>query len=254
MNGSKFFFANWKMNVDEADAAALAREIKNGVLPDAVKVAVFPSFLSLPAVARELKKSAVAVGGQDCFWEDKGAYTGEISPAELAALGAKYVLVGHSERRRWLGETSAMVNGKVKAALKNGLTPVLCVGESADDRAAGRWPVTLGRELEEGLRGVELAGNEKIIIAYEPIWAIGTGKACEATDAVEAHKLILNYLHELFGSARKKENFSVIYGGSVDAKNIADYFKNEEIGGALVGGASQKRAPLSEMFKALADR
>ncbi len=251
MQHKKYYFANWKMNVPAEAGAALAAQAKDIVLPDNLELALFPSFLALPAV-RGAVGDAVPVGVQDCFWEDKGAFTGEVSPAELNAMGVKYVLVGHSERRQLMGESSEMVSRKVKAALRNGMCPVLCIGETAEDRSSGTWAVFLERELRESLAGVELSGTQKIIIAYEPIWAIGTGNACGVEQAVEAHKLIGNYLHEIFGAARKEEYFAVLYGGSVDAKNIKSYLEREEIAGALVGGASQKWPSLGDCIKALA--
>ncbi len=253
MNGEKLLFGNWKMNVAPEPGSVLAKALIKVKTASTVKVAVFPSFLSLPTICEELKDSVVGVGGQDCFWEARGAYTGEISPNEIAACGAKYVLIGHSERRGSLGETSAMVNKKIKAALAAGLTPVLCIGERASDRASGTWPVFLERELKDGLDGVDISGTTQIIIAYEPIWAVGTGNACEPNDAVSAHLLIGNYLYELFGEERKQNNFSVIYGGSVDAENIKSYFERDEIQGALVGGASQKWPTFWAMLKAISE-
>jgi triosephosphate isomerase len=249
----KLFFANWKMNVAGPTRDLLCEELRSYPIAPSVKVAVFPSFLSIPAVTKVFNGTIVGVGAQDCFWEESGAYTGEISPTELAERGVKYVLVGHSERRDNLGETSEMVNKKLKAALRSGLTPVLCVGEHAEDRANGTWPVVLERELKGGLDGLELVGNTQIIIAYEPIWAVGTGNPCEPDDAVAAHSMVGNYLYELFGEERKERNFSIIYGGSVDAGNIKSYFDREEIHGALVGGASQKWPSFAAALKAISE-
>jgi triosephosphate isomerase (TIM) len=253
MKDTKLFFGNWKMNVAGAARDKLCEELRNYPMTPKVKVAVFPSFLSIPAVAKSLNGTVVGLGAQDCFWEESGAYTGEISPSELAGLGVKYALIGHSERRENLGETSAMVNKKIKAALAAGITPVLCLGERAADRENGTWPVVLERELKEGLDGLDLVGSTQIIIAYEPIWAIGTGTPCEPDDAVAAHSLVGNYLYELFGEERKERNFSIIYGGSVDAGNIKSYFAREEIDGALVGGASQKWPTFSAALKAISE-
>jgi triosephosphate isomerase len=241
----KLIFGNWKMNLTSAAsvalAAALAKEFKiQNSKFKTLAVGVFPSFDALEKVHDALEGSSIILGAQDCFWEEKGADTGEESPAQIKAVGCTHVLVGHSERRAKLGETDEMVNNKLKAALGAGLTPVLCVGETESQRMGGQWTVVIESQTRKGLAGIELSGNRQIVIAYEPVWAIGTGKPCAPADAREAHALIRNTLVELFGAERAARHFSVIYGGSVEAKNIASYLREEGIDGALVGGASQK--------------
>jgi triosephosphate isomerase len=249
---NKLIFGNWKMNLSLAASAELARAAKEIDAPPGVVIGVFPSFCAIKDVAGVIKGSKIFLGGQDCFWEKSGAYTGEVSADQLKELGCSHVLVGHSERRQKLGETDAMVNAKVKAVLAAGLVPVLCVGETDDERRSGSWSQVIERQVTKGLEGVEVAGTRHVIIAYEPIWAIGTGKACDPTAAREAHALAKNAVVEIFGAARAKKHFQVIYGGSVDDKNIASYLAEEGIDGALVGGASQKIASFSALIKAVA--
>ena len=229
------------MNLSAEDAVALAKTMSNARIDASlIRVGVMPSFTALAAVGAALRGSDVALGAQDCFWENAGAYTGEISPTQLKEFGCTHILVGHSERRQYLGETDEMVNRKVRAALAAGLTPVLCVGETDDARRRGLWSNVIADQTTKGLAGIELAGTQSIIIAYEPIWAVGTGRACAPEDAREAHALVMNALIEQFGPSVAKKNFRIIYGGSVDAGNIGLYLGEEGIDGALVGGASQR--------------
>jgi triosephosphate isomerase len=237
----KLIFGNWKMNLSAADAVALAKTISNTPIDASrIRVGVMPSFTALDAVNAALNGSVLSLGAQDCFWEPSGAYTGEISVNQLKEFGCTHVLVGHSERRQYLGETDEMVNLKVRAALNAGLTPVMCVGETDDARRRGLWSNVIADQTTKGLAGIELAGAQSIIIAYEPIWAVGTGRACAPEDAREAHALVMNSLIEQFGPSVAKKNFRIIYGGSVDAGNIGSYLSEEGIDGALVGGASQR--------------
>ncbi len=239
------------MNLSLVASIKLAEQIANGKWPMDIEIVIFPSFTALEAVGRAISHEPRAkLGGQDCFWEQSGAYTGEVSPDQLKELGCTHALVGHSERRQKLGETDAMVNAKVKAVLSAGLIPVLCVGETDDERRVGAWSQVIERQVTKGLQDIEIAGTHRIVIAYEPVWAIGTGKACDPTSAREAHALAMNAVVEIFGAARAKKHFRVIYGGSVDEKNIASYLAEEGIDGALVGGASQKIASFSALIKA----
>jgi triosephosphate isomerase len=251
MNMQKIIFGNWKMNLSDEGAVALAKSITT-VRIDAsfVRIGVLPSFTALAAVGETLRGSAVALGAQDCFWETAGAYTGEISPTQLKKLGCTHVLIGHSERRQYLGETDDMINRKVRAALAADLTPVLCIGETDDARRRGLWSNVIADQTTKGLSGIELIGTQSIIVAYEPIWAVGTGRACAPEDAREAHALVMNALIEQFGPSVAKNNFRIIYGGSVDAKNIGSYLGEEGIDGALVGGASQHSPSFVELIVA----
>jgi triosephosphate isomerase (TIM) len=245
----KLIFGNWKMNLSAGDSVKLAEALKSlAVDSSRVKVAVFPSFMAIPAVSGVLAGSPFAFGGQDCFWENAGAFTGEVSSVQLKEYGCSIALVGHSERRQNLNETDEMVNRKVVSVLAAGLTPVMCVGETDNDRRSGQWSNVISKQVTRGLAGINVSGAQNIIIAYEPIWAVGTGRACAPNDAHEVHALIANELIELFGAAVAKRNFRIIYGGSVDADNIALYLGTDGIDGALVGGASQKAASFAAII------
>jgi triosephosphate isomerase len=246
----KLIFGNWKMNLSADASVKLAAALKAlPVVPD-LELAVFPSFCAIDAVADTLRDSHIAVGGQNCFWENGGAYTGEVSLAQLKEMGCTHVVIGHSERRRHLGETDEIVNTKMKLACAESVTPIMCVGETDHDRRHGLWANVLNEQTTKGLSGIKIAGTQQVIIAYEPVWAVGTGRACDPTSAREAHALIMNAVIELFGPALAQQHFRIIYGGSVDSHNIASYLAEEGIDGALVGGASQKIEAFSEMIEA----
>ena len=230
---------NWKMNMDHLEGARLADSVTAGLegkdLP--CEVVLIPPFTTLPAVAEAAGGSAVKTGAQNLWYEEKGAFTGEISASMIRALGCEYVLVGHSERRHVIGEGAEMLSKKVRAALAGGLSPVYCVGETLDEREAGNAEkVVTGqiREVLEGLSGDEMA---RIVIAYEPVWAIGTGKTATPEDAASMHSVIRTVLAEMFGPAAAAEA-PILYGGSVKPGNAAELLAMEDIDGALVGGAS----------------
>jgi triosephosphate isomerase len=248
---SKYIFANWKMNVGDKESIALA---ENAVIlarrHPQLSFAVFPAFTAIADVCRAAAETPLLVGGQDIFWEKNGAYTGEVSAENLKEIGCAYVLVGHSERRHLFGETDDDVNRKALSALAAGLVPIICVGETDDERRHGKMAAVVMKQTRAALAGVKISGTQKIIFAYEPVWAIGTGQACRPDEAAAAHALIRNEIVEVFGAARDLAHFSVIYGGSVDAKNIALYLEKAEIDGALVGGASQKAATFSALVAA----
>lgn len=233
----KLFIANWKMYLSDDAAAALASEAADAAEDANAEVAVAPSFTALAAVAHAIAGSKVELGAQDGFWEEKGAWTGEVSMTNLKATGAHFVIVGHSERRA-LGETDEMVAQKVAAALKAGLTPVLCVGETKEERDAGTRDAVVRRQLAEGLKLADLS-NATLVVAYEPRWAIGTGIACAPEDAAETHRLIRGLV---------PEGTRVLYGGSVDPSNIGRYLGLPEVDGTLVGGASTDAAKLRAML------
>lgn len=250
---SKLIFGNWKMNLSAAASAEMASKVACAKDYGDLEVVVFPTFTALSDVLKATGGAPCAkVGGQDCFWETRGAYTGEVSAAQLKEIGCSHVLIGHSERRRHLHETDAMVNHKLKAARAAGLTPVLCIGESDDERRAGLWAAVIEGQVTKGLAGVNVGGNDQIIIAYEPVWAVGTGRACEPEAAREAHALVMNSIAEIYGPEVARQHFRLIYGGSVDATNIASYLAEEGIDGALVGGASQQAATFSALLEAAA--
>jgi len=225
--------ANWKMNLLQADAAVWCRMLRSdlGGLPAGLKsqVAVFPSFPLLPVVARELAGSAVAVVGQDLHPEDKGAHTGDVSGAQLADTGCSWALCGHSERRRDHGETDELVARKAAAALRHGLAPLVCVGETREERQAGAAFAVLERQLRAALTTLT-AG---FAVAYEPVWAIGTGETATPETAQEAHRFLRDIL-QASGGAR----VSILYGGSVTPENAAALRAQPDVDGFLVGGAS----------------
>lgn len=232
--------ANWKMNktVEEARSlvytmSARLREIKG------VEKVLCPPYTSLLAVNALLQGSDLGLGAQNMYWEEKGAFTGEISPLMVKEL-CQYVILGHSERRAYFGETDETVNKKIKAAQKYELTPIFCVGETLEQYEANRTAEVVSRQVKQGLAGVDAAFGPRIIVAYEPIWAIGTGKASSGGNANEVvGKVVRAALAEVFGKDTAQA-IRVLYGGSVTGANAAEFFQQPEIDGALVGGASLK--------------
>lgn len=234
----KIFFANWKLYLSDDDAVALARAYDEGAVSASVDVAVAPGFTSLERVARALAASKVALGAQDAFWKDDGAFTGEVAPKQLAALGVKYVIVGHSERRA-MGETDEIVARKAAAVAADGMTPVVCVGELKEEREAGRQDEIVRAQLEAVLKA--LPAGAKFLVAYEPRWAIGTGVPCEPSDVAAMHAKI----RTLAGA-----DVPILYGGSVDPKNFASYLGLQDVDGLLVGGASARLSDARAFFEA----
>jgi triosephosphate isomerase (TIM) len=237
MSARPLMIGNWKMNLTAAAAGAYARALRDRLgrgLPREVVVA--PSFTSLPAVAESLRGSEIALAAQNVFWEAEGAYTGEISGVMLQELGVSYVLIGHSERRRHLSETDLMVNHKVHAALRSDLRPVVCVGEQQTERQSGQAAAVVRTQVLRALEGVAQGRADRLTVAYEPIWAIGTGTPATPADASEMHACIRGELRRLFGPAGAAVR--ILYGGSVGPSNIAALLANPGINGALVGGAS----------------
>ncbi len=244
-----FVCGNWKLHKTIAESLDLATAIKNAVGPVRdVEVAVAPVFTALHAVAKRLEGSAVAVAGQDCFWEDHGAWTGEVSCKLLADVGCKYVIIGHSERRQHFGELDAACNLKVKAALKHGLGPILCVGELEKERDAGEAFGRVGAQLDGGLDGFAPADAAKLTVAYEPVWAIGTGRTATPEQAEEMHAFIRGRLAEKLGGEGAAQ-VRIQYGGSVKPDNAAALLGQPNIDGALVGGASLKADDFLKIVK-----
>ena len=229
---------NWKMHGTVPEARALATGIRDGLKrPRGVEVAICPPFTALSAVAEIVNATPIALGGQNCHHEPSGAHTGEISVPMLLDLGCRFVLAGHSERRRELGETDAQINRKVVAAVAHGLTPVLCVGETADERRQGLTFTTVEGQLRAGLAGIDAAGLGKVVLAYEPVWAIGTGVNATPTQAAEVHGYLRGLISEL-ASKEVAQAIRILYGGSVKADNVDALAAEADIDGALVGGAS----------------
>jgi len=229
---------NWKMYKAGAEATELASRLKSLVADvEGVDVMVAPPFTALEPVARILRGSNIQVGGQDLFWEVEGAFTGQISSPMLKAAGCAYVIVGHSERRQYFGETDKTVNRKVHASLRGDLLPVVCVGESEAEREGNQTFPVIQRQLEEGLKGLGDEQIARVTIAYEPVWAIGTGKTATTDQAQEVHGFIRQRIETAYGNSVAK-GMRILYGGSVKPANIADLMAMPDIDGALVGGAS----------------
>jgi triosephosphate isomerase len=229
---------NWKMYKTGPQAAELASRLKSLVsdIMD-VNVMVAPPFTALGVVAGALKGSRIDLGGQDLFWEAEGAYTGEISAPMLRVEGCTYVIIGHSERRQYFGETNATVSRKIRAALHGGLIPVVCIGESEAERESNQTFSVAQKQLEEGLEGLTSDEVQRVTIAYEPVWAIGTGKTASADQAQEVHEFIRRRMEIAYGNSVANV-MRILYGGSVKSENIGDLMAMADIDGALVGGAS----------------
>jgi triosephosphate isomerase (TIM) len=232
-----FFCGNWKLFGTLAESVALATGVRDGVASvKGADVAVAPGFVALATVAERLRGSSVGVASQDCHWETKGAFTGEVAAAQLLDAGARYTIVGHSERRQLFGETDESVAKKTRAALAVGLVPLVCVGETLAERDANQTLPRIGAQLDGGLRELGEGDLRKIVIAYEPVWAIGTGRNATPAQAVQVHAFVRGWLRERLGAAAQE--LRILYGGSVKPDNIAGLMAEREIDGALVGGAS----------------
>jgi len=235
----RLIIGNWKMNLTIPGAAALGRALAAAVRPATDReIAVAPSFTALAAVAAALKGSEIVLTAQDLFWEPEGAYTGEISAVMLQEIGVRYVLVGHSERRQHLGETDLMVGRKALAAQRADLHPVICVGEQETARASGRAAAVVRAQLLRALEQLPATGASTLTVAYEPVWAIGTGRAASPSDAAEMHALIRDELDRTYGGAAR--SVRVLYGGSVSPGNVDELMATPGVDGVLVGGASLK--------------
>ena len=235
-----FFCGNWKLNGSISESLALATAVRNGVagLRD-VDVAVAPTFTALYAVAKRLEDGPVTVAAQDCFWEEKGAFTGEVSPSQLVDAGCRHVIIGHTERRQLFGELDAAVNLKAHAALRAGLAPIICVGETLAERDAGE---TIGRvqaQLDAALTDIDEAGLERVVIAYEPVWAIGTGRNASDPEAQEVQLFVRDWLVK---NANRDfaDRVRIIYGGSMKPENAQGLMEQADVDGGLIGGAALK--------------
>jgi len=233
--------------VDEAVKTAQDLKLEVGQFKS-VEVVIFPPFTALESVGKVLKETEIGLGAQNVFWEEKGAYTGEISPLMLLDVGCKYVILGHSERRGYFNESDEEINKKLKAALKNGLSPLVCVGESLEMRKKGKAKEVVENQLRGSLNGISAQDIERIVIAYEPVWAIGTGETATPEQAQDMHYFIREILRELFGE-RAAQVIRIQYGGSVKPENIKDLMDKEDIDGALVGGASLKADSFAQIIK-----
>jgi triosephosphate isomerase len=231
---------NWKMHNTIQESVALATAIKEGTAHATGEVVLAPPFTALYSVGAAIKGSHVSLAAQNIFYEDKGAYTGEIAPGMLKDVGCTYVIIGHSERRKYFHEQDEDVNQKIRKALAVGLKPIVCVGETEEEREKDVTEFVVGVQVKKALYGIKSLDN--IVIAYEPVWAIGTGKVATPIEAEEVHRFIRGVLGDTHGS--ENENVRILYGGSVTPDNISELINMENIDGALVGGASLK----AEMF------
>ncbi len=243
---------NWKMNKNQIEGSETAFEIAEGLkdTEPPCEVLLFPPFTAIYAVIEAIDGSRVRCGGQNMHYEDKGAFTGEISGGMLKSIGCEYVLVGHSERRHIFNEGSKILEKKIKAALKSGLSPVYCVGELLGDREQGKAGEVVERQLREVLSSLKEDQADDLILAYEPVWAIGTGETASASDAEKMHSFIREVLESIFGKSRSDET-TIMYGGSVKPDNAAGLLSEKNIDGALVGGASLDAGSFLEIIFAL---
>ncbi len=249
MTRTPFIAGNWKMNKTVNEALDLVTSLKS-LLSDmeGVEVAVAPPFPALDTVAKALRGSSIRLAAQNLFWEEKGAYTGEVSGLMLKDVGCEYVIVGHSERRQYFGETDETVNRRLKAALRHRLKPIFCVGETLKDREEGRTFSVIEAQLEGGLKDLDEGSVSQCVIAYEPVWAIGTGKTATPEPAQEVHRFIREKLTAVFSSA-VAASLRIQYGGSVTPENIKGLMEKEDIDGALVGGASLKAEAFADIVR-----
>ena len=240
---------NWKMHNTVKEAVTLALAIKQG--SEGVKggtVVIAPVYTALASVSKVIRGSHVKLAAQNVFYEEKGAYTGEVAPAMLLDVGCEYVIIGHSERRKYFHETDEGVNARVKKALATGLKPIVCVGETEEEREKGVTEFVVGSQVRKGLYGI--ASLKNIVIAYEPVWAIGTGKNATPQEAREVHAFVRKLLKKSYGD--EADAVLVLYGGSVTKDNISDLIRMDDIDGALVGGASLKSDSFLGIIKAAA--
>ena len=240
---------NWKMNKTVAEAVALASEIKEKVAGvENVKIIVCPVFTAVKSVADVLKGTNVKVGAQDMYWETSGAYTGEVSGEMLLEAGAEYVIIGHSERRQYFGETNETVNKKLKKALSIGLKPIVCIGETLADRESGATEAVVEKQVREGFVGLTAEEMKGTIIAYEPVWAIGTGKTATADQAEAVHAFVRNLVAQIWDK-ETADAVVIQYGGSMKPENVASLLAQPDIDGGLIGGAALKADSFEKLVK-----
>jgi len=249
MKRMPFIAGNWKMNKTVSESIDLIKQLKTDLSRvEGVEVAVAPPFTALYAVRKELEGSPIQLAAQNLFWEEKGAFTGEIAPTMLKELGCHYVILGHSERRQFFGETDETVNRKTRATLKQGLKVIFCIGETLKEREEGKTFAVIQRQVTGGLKDISKEEMRSVVVAYEPVWAIGTGKTATPEQAEEVHRFIRKKLEELY-SREIAEGVRIQYGGSVTPENVKGLMGQENIDGALVGGASLKSETFSKIVR-----
>lgn len=250
----KTVIANWKMNVGVRESVALARGTLltlrgRKIIPDLV---ICPPFVALGEVRKVIARSSVELGAQNTFWEATGSHTGETSTRMLQELGVTHVILGHSERRQQVGETDEMIQKKVLHVLSERFVPILCIGETKEERTAEQAREVIQRQLSVALQGVRFRGGDKLFVAYEPIWAIGTGESATVGEVVEMHRFIRSMLIQMFPDAPEGQ-ISILYGGSVDGENAYGLLREIEVDGVLVGGASVKLNQFKDIVGAAAE-
>lgn len=240
---------NWKMNKSINEAIELVNSLKRELVDiQGIDIIICPVYTALSDVSDLLIDSNISLGAQNIYWEPSGAFTGEISPSMIKDAGCKYVIIGHSERRKYFDESDETVNKRIKAAQSVGLIPIFCVGETLEEHEAGKTIDVVKRQLKGGLEGLENEALPKIVIAYEPVWAIGTGKTATPEQAQEVHKFIRGWLNENY-SPEVAESLRILYGGSVKPANARELMQQSDIDGALVGGASLDSSSFVEIVK-----
>ncbi len=250
----KTIIGNWKMNVGVRESVALARGTLltlrgRKVTPEVV---ICPSFVALSEVHKVVARSSISLGAQNMFWEDQGAFTGEVSARMLTELGVGHVIIGHSERRRVFGESDETVNKKIHQALGSGMVPILCVGETQEEYEQGKTRTRIQEQLASALSQVRLRPRDRLFVAYEPVWAIGTGKTPEVGEIIASHMFIREILADVF-PASDPSALQVIYGGSVESENAYQFLREKEVDGVLVGGASVKLNQFKDIIIAAAE-
>ena len=248
-NRTPLLAGNWKMYKTTPEAVETAQRLVELVADSAgVDIMIAPVFTALDPVSRVVRNSRVALGAQNLYWEKEGAYTGEISADMLVSAGCQYVIIGHSERRQYFGETDETVNKKISAAITANLIPVFCIGETESERESGNTFSVLDKQVKDGLKEKVVNDLGSLVIAYEPVWAIGTGKTATNDQAQEAHKYIRSLIEGLFGTTLA-ESVRILYGGSVKPANVSELMAMPDIDGALVGGASLDADSFSKIVK-----
>ena len=250
----KIIAGNWKMNVKPSETAALIKAVAEATAQygDKVEIVCCTPAIDVPAAVEAAKGTKVGIGTENCHWKESGAYTGEISTGMIVDAGCKYVITGHSERRQYFGETDETVNKRTTAAIKAGLTCMMCVGETLDEREADLVNEVIGRQLKVGLKGLTAQDAAKLVIAYEPVWAIGTGKTATPEQAQQVHAFIRETLGKIFGEATA-ETIRIQYGGSMKPGNAAELLAQKDIDGGLIGGAALKAADFAGIISAAAN-
>ncbi len=257
----KILMLNWKMQLSVNDSCVLTKKIKDESVNlnlNKIELGLCPDFLSIQKISEITKNTEIKLGSQDAFWNTKGAYTGEISPLFLKELNVEFIIVGHSERRTQLAESNETINKKIKTILENGITPILCVGENFEERQNNQKDLVIINQIKTALKDIDFKNLKRLIIAYEPIWVIGSGQAIESNEAQETNAIIKQTMLDIFyenGIELSEEDFrkkiQILYGGSVDSTNISSFLNEVDIDGVLVGGAGTKFETLSSLIKSI---